>query len=56
MKSSGFHLPTAERLKLMTIERRDLDALTRRRTIRHEQEAARQDASRQALREALHRG
>jgi len=55
MKGYGFHLPTAERLKLMTIERRELDALTHRRAIRHEQEAARQDASRQALREALRR-
>ena len=55
MKDSGFHLPTRERLKLMTIERRDLDRLTRRHVIRREQEAARQEASRQALREALQR-
>ena len=55
MKAHRFHLPTAERLKLMTIERRELDALTHRRVIRQEQEAARQDASRQALREALRR-
>jgi len=55
MKAYGFHLPTAERVKLMSLERRELDALTHRRVIRHEQEAARQDGSRQALREALRR-
>jgi len=55
MKGVGFHLPTAERAKLMSLERRELDALTHRRAIRHEQEAARQDASREALREALRR-
>lgn len=55
MKGTGFHLPTSERLKLMTIERRELDSLTRRRVIRHEQETARHDASRKALREALRR-
>ncbi len=56
MTRFGFHLPTAERLKLMTIERRELDALAHRRVIRQEHEAARQDASRQAVRAALHRG
>jgi hypothetical protein len=55
MTPHRFHLPTAERRKLMAIERHELDALTHRRAIRHEREAARQDASRQALREALRR-
>ena len=55
MKSSRFSLQASERRKLVTISNREIDSMARARVVRHEEEAARQDASRQALRDALRR-
>lgn len=53
MHAHRFHLPTLELKKLARLETRELDAITRRRTSRHERQAADQADAREALRTAL---
>jgi hypothetical protein len=53
MKTHRFHLPTAELKKIAKLELREVDAITRHRTLRQEAQQVRQDVERQALRAAL---
>ncbi len=55
MELSRFSLQASERRKLLTISNREIDSLAHTHALRQEQEAARHDASRQALRQALGR-
>lgn len=53
MATHRYHLPTEQRKRIATLEQRELDAITRRRNGREDQQAASQAVSRQALRAAL---
>lgn len=53
MRPICFHLRASEQRKLQRFQHTEIDALTHRRQIRQERDAARQEAQRQALRASL---
>lgn len=55
MKRHRYGLRASEQRKLTTISHAEIDSIAHTRAIRQDREAARQDASRQALRQALSR-
>ena len=55
MRPHRYGLRLSEQRKLITISHADIDSMARNRSLKQEREAARQDASRQALRQALSR-
>lgn len=53
MATHRYHLPTEQLKRIARVEQRELDAITRRRHNRHDQQAATRAVERQTLRAAL---